>query len=96
MEGSGTGSAVQGDGMLVTNCHVATRFCGFYYDKGSTEYKKCDNVKTAIDVISVNENVADFSNPKWFRDLEIIKESKNQIDVLLALMIQTLTIQVLN
>ena len=75
--GSGTGSAVHiGDGMLVTNCHVATRFCGFYYDKDSTEFEICDSVKTAIDVISVNENVADFSNPKWFRDLEIIKEEQ--------------------
>ncbi len=76
-EGAKTGSAVHiGDGMLVTNCHVATMFCGFIFDENSDDYQMCTNIKTAIDVISVNENVSDFSNPKWFRDLEVIKEEQ--------------------
>ena len=75
--GSGSGSAVHiGDGMLVTNCHVATLFCGFMFDENSSEYEKCTNVKTVIDIISVNENVADYSNPKWFRDLNVIKQEQ--------------------
>ena len=75
---NGTGSAVHiGDGMLVTNCHVVTLLCDVIFpDKNSPENNACSKIKTAIDIISINEDASEINSDKWFRDLEIIKEDQ--------------------